>query len=647
MSRRRARNRRADYGTVLLHWCLVIALAVAILTGLRIAAESPDRTWINTFDSVLPRQLVWTAHMQSAVGLVAVALAYPIYVALARLTRRIRFDRVRFAGLLGCRQARYGAINVALYWVLYLALLCEMSTGALLYFDYGSSLTITLHWLGMWLIVGCTVGHVLVHWQLGAAPQLLRIFRPMRLQAQPPAFDPMDLLELFDQNSLKPERNHGLRPVPLQPGLDTTRASHPFALATEQASYARAGAGEGDFSNQMRTAEPARTRRKTRRNGPVLQSNPFVVALATAIVGTSLLVTAEHQTSQSLEIRRIDAADVPILDGDTSDRVWRLAKPLFIPTGHGDNFDGEGETTVEIRAVHDGERVYFLFAWDDPTRSLKQLPLLKTPDGWKLLHRGYEAGEERAYSEDKFAVLLTKINATLAGDHTFHAGPEPLPGKPRTLSGHGLHYTDQLGVFVDVWEWKATSTNVVGFMDDDHFGPPVEATSEQLEGKFPYRGGFAVDPGTAGYKDNFEQEESNAYNKVVTPRRLPKDIATTTTALGKVDLDPNHGESDGAKWFMTEEESTPYSRELNAKIPVGTVVPGVIVSGTYSGDRADVRCAARWAAGRWALEVTRRLDTGSRYDIPITTGTFMRVAAFDHTQIGHTRHVRPIRLEVE
>ena len=106
----------------------------------------------------------------------------------------------------------------------------------------------------------------------------------------------------------------------------------------------------------------------------------------------------------------------------------------------------------------------------------------------------------------------------------------------------------------NIWEWKATSTNVVGFMDDDHFGPPVEATSEQLEGKFPYRGGFAVDPGTAGYKDNFEQEESNTYNKVVTPRRVPKDIATTTAALGKVDLDPNHGESDGAKWFMTEEE---------------------------------------------------------------------------------------------
>ncbi len=639
---KRTRNRRTDYGTVLLHWCLVVALVVAILTGLRIAAELPDRTWISNFNSILPRQLVWTTHMQSAVGLVAVALAYPIYVALAGLTRRIRFDRVRLAGLLGCRQARCGAINVVLHWALYLALLCEMVTGALLYFDCGSSLSIALHWSGMWLIVGCSVAHVLVHWQLGAATQLLRIVRPMRLPPQPLTFDPIDLLELFDQNSLKPEKNHGLGATSLQSELDTIHAP-----AIEQVPYARAGAGAGHFSNQSRTTQLGGRRRGTRGNGPVLQSNPLVVALATAIVGTSLLMTADHQTSQSLEIRRVDMTDVPLIDGDTSDRAWRLAKPLFIPTGHGRNFDGKGETTVEIRAVHDGERAYFLFAWDDPTRSLKQLPLLKTPDGWKLLHQGFEAGEEHAYNEDKFAILLTKLNTTLAGDHTFHAGAEPLPGKPHTLSGHGLHYTEQPGVFVDVWEWKATSTNSAGFMDDDHFGPPVEATNEQVEGKFPYRGGFAADPGTASYIDNFEPAEPRAYGKVIVPRRLPKDVGAVTTALGKVDLDPNHGETNGARWFMTEEESIPYSRELSTKIPIGTVVPGVIVSGDYTGDRADVRCAARWAAGRWALEVTRRLDTGSPYDIPISNGVFMRVAAFDHSQISHTRHVRPIRLEVE
>jgi len=120
-----------------------------------------------------------------------------------------------------------------------------------------------------------------------------------------------------------------------------------------------------------------------------------------------------------------------------------------------------------------------------------------------------------------------------------------------------------------------------------------------------------------------------------------------TAAMGAVDLDPDHGDSDGARWYMTEQESVRYSAEADARIPTGTVIPGVIVNGEFSGDRADIRCAARWASGYWALEVKRRLDASSKFDVPIRTGVSMRLAAFDHSQIRHTRHVRPIRLEVE
>ena len=87
--------------------------------------------------------------------------------------------------------------------------------------------------------------------------------------------------------------------------------------------------------------------------------------------------------------------------------------------------------------------------------------------------------------------------------------------------------------------------------------------------------------------------------------------------------------------------------ELDARIPIGTVIPGVILGGEFSGDRADVRSAARWASGLWALEVKRRLETTSEFDVPIRSGVHMRVAAFDHSQIRHTRHVRPIRIEVD
>jgi len=379
----------------------------------------------------------------------------------------------------------------------------------------------------------------------------------------------------------------------------------------------------------------------------VLQANPFVVATSVAIVSVTFMLTVERQTVDSLRIHRISAAELPVIDGETSDPIWRSVAPIYVVTEQGGNFDGKGETTVAIRAVHDGVWSYFLFTWDDPTRSLKQLPLMKAANGWHLLHDGYEVGDERSYNEDKFSVLLTKNDAVLAGDRTFHAGSASVPGTPRTLSGRGLHYTVEEGAFVDVWQWKATSTSPAGFMDDNHFGPPEKPTDAQLDGKAPYRGGFAGDPGTAIYQDNFGPRLPQAYDQAVIPRRLPKDFRATMAALGQIDLDPNHGESDGARWYMTDEESVPYSSVLDAQIPVGTIIPGVIMSGAYSGDRADVRCAARWAAGRWALEVVRRLDTGSRYDTPIRTGTFMRVAAFDHSQIRHTRHVRPIRLELE
>jgi hypothetical protein len=44
------------------------------------ATETPDRTWINWFDAVLPRDSVWIAHMQAAIVLVAVAIGYVVYM---------------------------------------------------------------------------------------------------------------------------------------------------------------------------------------------------------------------------------------------------------------------------------------------------------------------------------------------------------------------------------------------------------------------------------------------------------------------------------------------------------------------------------------------------------------------------------------
>ena len=610
------RHRKTDYGTIILHWLFVAAFAVALFSGLRIATESPDRTWINLFDILLPRDSVWTAHMQAAIALVALTLGYIVYVIKAGLGRRIQLDRIRLRGLFSRGPSRLNAINTCLTWIFFVTMLALLVSGGLLYFGLYSGYDVAmLHWVGTWVILAFAVLHVVTHYKSGGVSQLLRIFRPAPLPVPVPRLDAVELLNLL----VEQQAAH-----PIQPGEDSG-----IAQPTEVRPRQRAG--------------------KARPKNPTLQANALVVAAATAITGASLIVAADRMSVDQLQVHLIDAAEAPTLDGDTSDRAWRSVRPFSLVTGEGGNFDGKGETRIEIRAVHDGTWAYFLFTWEDQTRSLKHLPLVKQSDGWHLLRAGYDIGDEHDYNEDKFSVLLTTSDATLAGDRTFHAGTHPVPNAPATMTGRGLHFTES--GYVDVWQWKATSGGPTGWIDDAHFGPPADPTAMQTANITPYKGGYAPDPGTANYRDNFtvvaDQMDGTYRSHLVAPLRLPRDAAATAAAMGSIDLDPDHGESDGARWFMTEAESIPYSAYADAAFPIGAVIPGVIVNGEFSGDRADIRGAARWASGHWALEIVRRLDTGSEYDVPIRTGVFMRVAAFDHSQIRHTRHVRPIRIEVE
>lgn len=631
------RRRKTDYGTIILHWVLVAAFGVALFSGLRIASEMPEQGWINLLDAVLPQTGVWVSHMQAAIVLVAVSLAYAIYLIRSGLSRRVALDKGRLRGLLGRRQARLGAISVILTWGFFVAMLALIGSGGALYFGiYAGYTAVMVHWYATWLLLAFTGLHVLTHYRLGGSSQLLRIFRPQGLPAPPVKLDAVELLTLLVEQSerLAPETESGGEATS-QASLQPAQPPGPVPFGRAEPRHPAAGS-YARRADQRRTAHP---------RNPTLQSNPFVVAAAMAITCASVVVASDWLDVDSLTIHRVAAADAPVLDGDTSDRVWRNIEPFSVMTNAGGNFDGKGETRVDIRAVHDGTWAYFLFTWQDPTRSLKQLPLIKQSDGWHLLHKGFEAGDEHEFNEDKFSVLLTTSNVTLAGDRTFHPGPHPIADAPATMTGRGLHFTTD-GGYADVWEWKATSGGPTGWMDDTHFGPPLDPTPTQVANLTPYRGGFAADPGRANYTDNFVADAGSA-SGLVRPLRLPTDLAATATAMGEIALDPDLGESEGARWFMTTAESAPYSVDRDRGIPAGTVIPGVIIDGDFSGDRADVRCAARWASGHWALEVARRLDTHSRYDVPLQTGVFMRVAAFDHSQIRHTRHVRPIRLEVE
>jgi cytochrome b subunit of formate dehydrogenase len=590
------RIRRTDLGTILLHWILVITLTLSIGTGLRIAMDSPEHSWLVAFDSFLPLYTVWTLHIPAALTLVAVSVAYAAYIWRGGLMRRIRFDKMRLKGLGNrSKQVRWGSINIILYWVLFAAMIMEITTGTLLWLGYGRGVWVEMHMWGTWIILGYAAAHILAHFALGGFNQLARVLRPTKLGPRPKPFDPMDLVaELLD----------------------------PESAAKSQ-------------------AEPQPKSRW------IFRLSPLVVALAAATAGIAIAVTVDGASEDTFFVRRIAKADRPMLDGDLSDAVWRTVRPFTMFTALGGNYDGKGEAAVEIRAVHDGEWAYFCFMWDDPTRSLKHLPMVKQADGWHVLHDRYDLGDERSYYEDKFSALFTQLPIVIPGDRTYHAGPTPIEGKPSTLSQRGLHFTPAPGLAVEVWQWKASSGGLLGWVDKSHFDVPTEASRAESEGQVPYRGGFIQDPRTAElYSDNFERQPVGGYERPIQPKRLPRNWKATYDALGRIDSDPDHSDAEASRWWMNMSESEPYSAALDAEIPVGTMIPGSLILVDDIDRRADVIGMARWAAGHWTLEVARKL-AAEPPDVPISTGTYLRVAVFDHSQIYHTRHIRPIRLELE
>jgi cytochrome b subunit of formate dehydrogenase len=608
--------KKTDFGTVLLHWTLVVLLVVAVATGLRIALDSPhDLRWLHALDTLLPQSFVWTAHVPVGTALIALALSYAIYMSKAGLARRVRPDLAGLKGIFGRASTRYRGLNILLYWVLFTALAIELVTGSMLYIGYGGWVA-EMHYLATWVIIGYIPAHIAVHYAIGGKGQLLRVFNPGPLAPRPAEFDPFEVIAARANEGM--DDGHGAKPEPRRSG-DRRRVSEP--------------------------QRPPRPGKERLRRSAVLRAHPLITAIAGGAGFLVFLLSLDTVTRDTLVIDQIGETDKPRIDGDISDPIWRLATRVVVPTQQGANLDGAGQSYVEMRAVHDGTNAYFSFVWEDPTRSLKHLPMQKTEHGWHVLQQGFDHGDATTYFEDKLAVLLVGAYVLIPGDRTFHAGRQPLADKPATLSGRGMHYTTN-GGYADMWQWHASTAGMLGWVDDTHFGPPAEATEAQKEGQSAYKGGFAPDPGSALTELNFEERGPGGYDRPVTPKRLPKDPRKALQATDHMELDPNFGDGENSVWWLTAEDSVPYSREQDARIPVGTVIPGVLVSGTFGGDRANIRGRAKWASGRWSLELVRRLDTGSKYDTPIATGAYMRVAVFDHTQSRHTRFIRPIRLEV-
>lgn len=318
------------------------------------------------------------------------------------------------------------------------------------------------------------------------------------------------------------------------------------------------------------------------------------------LLGVMVAGAAEPKNAASKKADRLQAVKVkapPKLDGKV-DELWKQAKPLTIKVIDGANLEG-GETEVTLRAVYTPDTVYFLAQYKDPTQSFRRAPWQKQPDGsWqKLKDPNDKGGDNNLYYEDKFgwAWNLTAPGFEKEGcAYACHTGE----GKP-----FGNKYTEKPGERFDLWHMKSVRTGTQGQADDGY----VDDT--RADEKNP-NAGRKNDPKTAGgYEDNQTED-----------KKLPK------FAL--------KGNKAAPPYWIVDKEKEPFD---DAKYKPGDEVPGIVVA-PFSGDRGDVAVAMSWANGMWTLEFSRKMVTGSEFDVQfkdMKKQYAFGVAVFDNAQVRH------------
>ena len=224
-----------------------------------------------------------------------------------------------------------------------------------------------------------------------------------------------------------------------------------------------------------------------------------------------------------------------------------------------------------------------LLQYDDPTESVRRFPYQKQADGsWKKLgDPNDKGGDDNVYYEDKFAMIWNIGNSIknfgqMGCMAACHAGE---PGKP-----FGNKYTASEGELGDIWHMKSIRTGYIGQVDDqylDHTRYDKEKSPEAGRKSDPKTGGGYADIKLVNGKPEFMHKSGLPANKP------------------------------GGTYYLREEDKVPFD---DSKFKAGDEVASILVA-PFTGDRGEIAVAIKWGSGKWTSVMSRKLVTGSKYDV--------------------------------
>ena len=282
----------------------------------------------------------------------------------------------------------------------------------------------------------------------------------------------------------------------------------------------------------------------------------FVLAFGGLILLNSNEVTGAAKQS-------VTAAKVKKAPAGFDDPAWQKAKAVSVPFEGKEKFAGK-KASVTTKAVYTDKEIFFLFSWQDKTKSV-------TKGAWA--YDGQKWSHQKG-NEDRISLLfeISRINnfATKGCAVVCHV-PE---GASNAKDGKfGTTSAAQKG---DLWHWKAARSDPAGFADDTW-----------LTAVSPKKGGRKGDAGKGGDTKNMTADKS-----------MPKYMLAPGKKLAQNDILLVSHAAEISDYSVFKPGDT-----LTYRMPK---MP--------QGSRADIMARSRYADGSWSVILYRPLDTGHEDD---------------------------------
>lgn len=317
----------------------------------------------------------------------------------------------------------------------------------------------------------------------------------------------------------------------------------------------------------------------------------------------------------------VDAA--PKLDGIADDAAWADAEPITIEVQNGfNNF----ATKAELKAVYTADTIYFVLSYEDPTESWFRSPWQKQEDGtWKkVTDPDDKGGDNNLYYEDKFA-MIWNINNSIANFNEKGCGGACHDGENPELKPYGNKYTESEGEYGDIWHWK--SIRNLNQVDDQYLDwTRLDTSTPENQASTIEAGRHSDKKDSGGYADNYASMPDPAdATKTIPDKSMPGFIS------------PSIDMTTGAPGYILDSEKVAVTKEELDAMPVGSYIPAILKS-EIVGDRGQISAGWVWADGKWTIEFSRALETGSETDVQfndLAAQYFFGLAVFENAQVRH------------